>query len=204
MLHDIFTEITCLEEFRLEPCVTDLFDYGVDKTSYYIVMKRYAGSIKDWRVKQKAPMSENLSLYLSIYKEILRCFQTIHSHNVTHYDIKCDNVLIDFKQERGTSKDEGFSESHLYSDDFSIAIADFGECYMFTNDRDAYSNKNRGTDAIKSPEMLLLAINTRKETDKYDRRKREGTNALSDVWGLGCLLFELLTGHMLFDTEEYI
>lgn len=30
VLHDIFTEITCLEELRLEPCVTDLYDYGVD------------------------------------------------------------------------------------------------------------------------------------------------------------------------------
>lgn len=31
VLHDIFTEITCLEEFRLEKCVTDLYDYGVDE-----------------------------------------------------------------------------------------------------------------------------------------------------------------------------
>ena len=30
VLHDIFTEITSLEEFRLEPCVTDLYDYGLD------------------------------------------------------------------------------------------------------------------------------------------------------------------------------
>jgi len=52
VLHDIFTEITCLEEFRLEPCVTDLFDYGVDSSSYYIVMKRYSGSLRDWRLKQ--------------------------------------------------------------------------------------------------------------------------------------------------------
>lgn len=51
VLHDIFTEITCLEEFRLEPCVTDLYDYGVDSQNYYIVMKRYSGSLRDWRLK---------------------------------------------------------------------------------------------------------------------------------------------------------
>ena len=51
VLHDIFTEITCLEEFRLEPSVTDLFDYGVDGTNYYIVMKRYSGSLREWRLK---------------------------------------------------------------------------------------------------------------------------------------------------------
>jgi serine/threonine protein kinase len=53
VLHDIFTEITCLEEFRLEPCVTDLYDYGVDGYSYYIVMKKYAFSLTEWRAKQQ-------------------------------------------------------------------------------------------------------------------------------------------------------
>jgi len=65
-----------------------------------------------------------------------------------------------------------------------------------------------------SPEMLMLAINIRKDTEKYDRRKRMGTNRLSDIWSLGCLFFELLTGDILFqpndlfklysDTEELI
>lgn len=30
-----------------------------------------------------------------------------------------------------------------------------------------------------------------------------GTNSLSDVWALGCLFYELLTGEVLFQTEEY-
>ena len=51
VLHDIFTEITCLEEFRLDKCVTDLYDYGVDHQSYYIVMKKYACSLGEWRRK---------------------------------------------------------------------------------------------------------------------------------------------------------
>ncbi len=104
VLHDIFTEITCLEELRLESCVTDLYDYGVDDTSYYIVMKRYSGSLKEWRLKQKSGMYDNMQLYLSIYREILKCFKTIHSRSVTHYDIKCDNILIDFKGGVGLSK----------------------------------------------------------------------------------------------------
>ena len=60
-------------------------------------MKKYAGSLRDWRLKQSTAMQDNMSLYLSIYREILKCFKTIHSHNVTHYDIKGDNILIDFK-----------------------------------------------------------------------------------------------------------
>lgn len=30
VLNDIFTEITCLENFRLDPKVTDVYDYGVN------------------------------------------------------------------------------------------------------------------------------------------------------------------------------
>ena len=96
VLHDIFTEITCLEELRLEPCVSDLYDYGLSGGSYYIIMKRYTCSLRQWRLNQTKSLNENLSLYLSIYKEFLKSLMTVHSHNVTHYDIKCDNVLLDF------------------------------------------------------------------------------------------------------------
>jgi serine/threonine protein kinase len=78
VLHDIFTEITCLEELRLEPCITDLYDYGVDSNSYYIVMKRYSCSLRQWRMGQNKGLNENLSLYLSIYKEFLKSMLIIH------------------------------------------------------------------------------------------------------------------------------
>lgn len=70
VLHDIFTEITCLEEFRLEKCVTDLYDYGVGKQSYYIVMKKYTCSLGEWRRRQGSSIEvfrQNLGLYITIY-----------------------------------------------------------------------------------------------------------------------------------------
>lgn len=97
VLHDIFTEITCLENFRLDPCVTDLYDYGVTRTDYIIVMKRYPASLKEWRLKQKGNWQDNLATYLSLYRDVLKGVQLLHSHNVTHYDIKADNILLDVK-----------------------------------------------------------------------------------------------------------
>ncbi len=70
-------------------------------------MKKYTGSLREWRLRQKTNIVENLSLYLSIYKEVLKAFKVIQSHNVTHYDIKCDNILIDFKNSNETKAPVG-------------------------------------------------------------------------------------------------
>jgi len=53
---------------------------------------------------------------------------------------------------------------------------------------------SRGTEFIKSPEMLVVANALQKQKDSYDRRKKVGANCASDIWSLGCLLFELITG----------
>jgi serine/threonine protein kinase len=52
--------------------------------------------------------------------------------------------------------------------------------------------------------MLKLDITKQKEGEKYDRRKKVGTSRASDIWSLGCLFFELLTGEFLFDNPEFI
>lgn len=52
--------------------------------------------------------------------------------------------------------------------------------------------------------MLTLTINSKKEQDNYDRRKKVGTTRSSDVWSLGCLLFEILTGELLFYKKEWV
>ena len=64
--------------------------------------------------------------------------------------------------------------------------------------------RNRGTEYIKSPEMLKCALADNKGRSDYDRRKNEGAGAASDVWSLGCLLFELVTGHFLFFDPDWI
>jgi len=116
VLHDIFTEITCLEQFRLNPLVTDIYDFGVTDSSYTIVMKKYPISLREWRSKQEDNWAENLPAYLTIYREILKIISMLHSCNITHYDLKCDNVMLDFRVNANNESD------------VKIVLCDFGEC----------------------------------------------------------------------------
>jgi len=74
---------------------------------------------------------------------------------------------------------------------------------MFTGEQDEHCLRNRGTDYIKSPEMLTIPINCKREADHFDRRRKVGTTRASDIWSLGCLLYEILTGDFLFYDKDY-
>merc|ERR1712216_756003 len=86
---------------------------------------------------------------------------------------------------------------------FTVAIADFGESKTFSGIDDELTFRSRGTEFIMSPEMLTIAMAAHKSLDNYDRRKRQGADRASDVWSVGCLLFELLTGEFLFFDDNW-
>ena len=57
--------------------------------------------------------------------------------------------------------------------------------------------RSRGTECIQPPEMLLMEAQSAAHTRKC------AEPAAADIWSLGCLLFELCTGTMLFDADFF-
>jgi serine/threonine protein kinase len=179
-LIDMFTEILILERLRGDRRIVHLYDYGVDRDSYYIVMKYYPTTLTQWR---KDHPSEDVCTYLKIFASILDTFRMIHESGIIHFDIKMDNLMLETHEEQS-----------------EIVAADFGESVINRE----HTQRNRGTEYIKSPEMLTIGMATQKELDTFDRRKSSGASFSSDIWSLGCLLYEVVTGEMLFYDDDWI
>ncbi|KAK3247711.1 hypothetical protein CYMTET_42796 [Cymbomonas tetramitiformis] len=202
MAYDLFGEIGLLESLKGEPGMCQLRDYGVDDECFYLVLQDYKCSLRAWREQhQHFPLEESLPLYFNIYQQVLDCFQRLSDSGVVHYDIKCDNVLL---QPAPDVDDMEFWDPEDDTPPFTVVIADFGESRRYSSAERAWTARNRGTEYIKSPEMLMVSNATKKTRSTFDRRKRQGAGRPSDVWSIGCLLYELVAGDFLFYDPDWI
>ena len=187
---DVFAEVSALEVLADSNHAVELLEYGVSSRclGYCIVMKRCTMDLKSWRQQEKVMALSKPSLLskcLEYFEKVVLAVNFIHTKGVTHYDVKCDNVLV---------TEEG-----------DVRLVDFGEASVRPgwDAQNVYNTRDRGTECIKSPEMLTVCHAEDGDRPQYDRRRKAGTNATSDVWSLGCLLYELLMGEFLFQDEDW-
>lgn len=223
---DFHSEVTILDILHPSPLVCRMYDHGLDPgaDSLCLVLKDYRCNLRQWRAAQPVNPHKQLSLYLSIFRDVVAAVLSLLEANVVHFDLKCDNILLEplspalapaaglagsippTPQPAIVRAESEFWSPPTSSPPFRSVLADFGESKIFQGGADGASTvRARGTDAFKSPEMLLVGGGTNHRDHKsYDRRRRQGAGASSDVWSLGCLLFELVTGKLLFNDTDWL
>ena len=68
----MFSEVAILEQLSLKDNICQLYDYGIDSDSFYLVLKHYRCSLKQWRERQSQQPEKQLALYINIFKQILQ------------------------------------------------------------------------------------------------------------------------------------
>ncbi len=156
------------------PNIAKVFDAGTTETGRpFFVMELVRGiRINDYCDQNKLSTNDRLELFIKICQAI----QHAHQKGIIHRDIKPSNILVTLH--------DGVPVPKVI--DFGIAKATEGRL----TDATVYTQLHQfiGTPAYMSPEqaeMSGLDIDTR-----------------SDIYSLGVLLYELLTGQTPFDAEE--
>ena len=118
-----------------------------------------------------------------ILKQIVSGFRHLYANQVIHRDLKLDNLLIHFPN-RDNLTPFNAHEIDLTKEPFEVKIADFG--YSRELNRGEKSGSWYGSPLLMAPESLFSL--------GYDHKV--------DVWALGIIYFQLITGFFCFAASD--
>ena len=168
--------------------VIRLYDCLQMNNKYYFIMEYCNGGtlldiLKRYKAKYLRPFPQDLIQFLM--RQIIEGIRYIHSLQIIHRDIKLDNILINCKDERCE-----FVTSE-------IKIIDFGLSKKLSSPNDlAISFVGN----LMNMDPIIL--------EKYSKAggylKLQGYNQKADIWSLGSICYEMLTGENIFKAQNVI
>jgi eukaryotic-like serine/threonine-protein kinase len=149
--------------------VVQVFDYGVDHGSPYLVMELLQGQSLAAKLRRSGPCSAEETARIIV--QVAEALERMHGLGIVHRDLKPENIFL-------VDGDELLAKIL----DFGVAAVD-DQALLTTLTPGTRTGDLVGTPNYMSPERL---------------RDAPGLDHRSDVWALGVMAFECLLGRMPF------
>ena len=142
-------------------------------------------------LKMNSFMGFNIVQIQKIAYQLLKGLKFIHKLKIIHTDLKPENILFvnsDYNKINhfpNNVPNNGGNNLYYYNiKNSDIRIIDFGSAIKLDKNKNPYGIIN--TRQYRSPEVILQSC---------------GINEKTDIWSIGCILYELYTGDLLFATH---
>ena len=181
-------EIVILQFLR-HPNIVRYEEVKKTKKHFYIVMEYCNGgelskALEKYMEKTGKPFTEEIVQHLM--RQIIDAFKFMHERKIIHRDVKLDNILINYDNEK--------DKEDLNLMKATVKIIDFGFACKVAKTGLQYT-------ALGSP-INMDPLILKKIQLNNGKTRQLGYTQKADIWSIGTICYEMLIGRSAFDAED--
>jgi serine/threonine-protein kinase len=158
------------------PSTVNIYDFGQDTDgTLFIAMELIEGRSLRAVIQGEAPLAPGRAL--AIATQVAASLADAHAHGIVHRDLKPDNVML---ADRGRERDV-------------VRVLDFGIAKLRDDARATQAAMTQQGDMLGTPQYMAP-----------EQIRGEPIDGRTDIYALGCLLYEMVTGRLPHDAATVL